>query len=113
MAVFVNLTYCKTWFTLTESFITVYSHYPNIVTIRTSHRGQKSLAAVVTGAEPGAALQVPEVQERLATRLGDNDGGASYRSSFAGGGASSRGVVGHAGAKHGLLSPSLRPPHAS
>lgn len=81
--------------------------------MRTCHRGQKNLAAEVTEGEPEAALRAPAYQERLAKLLGDNDGGASYRSSFAGGGASSRGATARAGAMRGLLSPSLLLPHAS
>lgn len=68
---------------------------------------------MVTGAEPEAALQAPEYLARLAKLLGDSDGGASYRSSSAGGGASLRDVIVHAGATHDLLSLSLPPPHAS
>lgn len=68
---------------------------------------------MVTGAEPGAALPVPRVQERLAALLDDNGDGASYHSSSADGEAWSRGVTARAGAMRDPLSPSLRPPHAS
>lgn len=80
--------------------------------MRTCHNGQENLAAVVTAEEPEAALQAPGYQERLAKLLGDNDGGASYRSSSAGGGASSRGATARAGATRDRLSPSLPPLHA-